>query len=308
MNRHVFIVAVLGLAGLAHAQDKYDLRPIFKQGQTSRYKLTQTEVTRATIAGLPNGAAAAPQESMTEIAGEITWKVTEANDSGGGTAAMTIDTLSMKVTGPDGTVVDVTPTRAPEEGKPLQQWLKAMMGTPLTVEVTPDGKIGSVKGYKAIQQKAGDNGAKLDEDYFREIAMDLAVLVGGKADAAPGSSWKFAYTGDHRLGKIDYDMTYTVGGVETIANIPVVLVNRTARMKFNADLSDLPKDAPPMKVTTKEATQTAQIMFDTTRHEIVGINIDQVLDVQVGMTLAGHNITRGNREATSTQIMRIAEK
>ena len=305
MKLAAFAVTLLAFTLPGVAQDKFDLRPIWKVGQTARYKLTQAELTRATLAGLPG---AEPQESLTEISGEVTWKVTDVSDAGGGTATMTIDTLSMKVTGPDGNVVEVTPTKAPESGKSLQDWLKSMIGSPLSVEVTGESQIGVVKGWKAIQQKAGDAGSKLNEDYFREIAMDLAVLIGGKEGATLGSKWHYKYTGDHRLGKIDYDITYEVAGTETIASIPIVLINRNAKMKFEPDLTDLPKDAPPMKFKTLEASQTGQIMYDTTRHEIVGINIDQVLDIEVGMQIADHKITRGNRETTNTQIMRISEK
>jgi hypothetical protein len=281
-----------------------DLRPIWKPGQTSRYQISQTELTRAATEGVGQ-----PQESLTEITGQITWKADKIDENGGGTAVMTLDTLTMKLTGPEGQVIQVSDQRADSpEAKALQPWITAMVGSPLQVAVEPDGKIGSVQGWKAIQHKAGDDGAKLDELYFQEIAMDLAVLIGGRKDQAPGATWRHRYTGSHRMGKIDYDTTYELAGVETIAGVPVAVVQRSSQLKLEPDLGELPAGAPKITVKTRQADNKGQILFDTTRHEIVGLNIDQTLEIEVSMSIPGRTVVRTTRETTSTQILRIEEK
>lgn len=305
MMRMMLAVVVLmsGAAFAADAGGGVDLRPIWKQGQASRYQLTQMEVTRMAIEGIGQ-----PQESTTQITGQISWKIDRVDENGGGVAIMTMDTLTMKMTGPDGQVIEVSERKADSPAaKALQPWINAMVGSPLKVTVEADGKIGTVDGWRAIAQKAGE-GSKIDELYFQEVAMDLAVLVGGKKDQQPGATWNHRYTGSHRLGKVDYDNRYELSGIEQIAGVPIAVVQRTSKMKFEPDLTDLPADAPKVNVKTRQASNTSQIMFDTTRHEIVGMNIDQALEIEIGVNVSNRNIIRTTSESTSTQLLRIEEK
>jgi len=159
-----------------------------------------------------------------------------------------------------------------------------------------------------VQAGAGEMSDSLDENYFREIAMDLAVLVGGVADAEPGTSWEHRFTGSHQMGSITYRADYRFEGLQHLAGIPVALVNRTAEMSFEPDLSELPSDAPDIRFRTRDTSHSAQIMFDLSRHEIVGANIDQVLDLEMTMTLGDREVVRTMRESTNTQVLRVEEE
>ncbi|MBI1370945.1 MAG: hypothetical protein GC162_20115 [Planctomycetes bacterium] len=306
LNRIVFmLILAAGAAARAADGDGYDLRPIWTEGQVSRYRITQTELTVQQIQGMTE-----PAESVVELGGEVTWQIIKTPGPGqsGGTARMTLDKLTMKITDPSGTKLEVDGRGSDPATEGLRTWINAITGAPLEVSVGPDGTIGHVSGFKAIQDKAGPAGEKLDESYFQEIAMDLAVLVGGPAGAKPGAKWSEQHDGSHRMGIIHFDSTYNLTGVEKIAGIDVAMINRNSKMTFEPDMSDVPANAPPIKVRTVKATQSSQIMFDTTRHEVVGSNGDQTLELEISLTLGGRTLVRTNKEVTSTQVLRISEE
>lgn len=280
-----------------------NLRPQWTQGQTSRYRITQTELTVQQIQGITEAV-----ESTVNLEAELTWTVTKANPDGGGAAVMSLDKVWMKITDPSGNSVEEDGRSTNEATASLRTWINAITGAPLTVDIAADGSITRVEGHRAIQSKAGEAGKNLDEQYFREVAMDLAVLVGGQSDARLGKSWKVDHDAAHRMGDIHFETTYTPTAVETIAGIGIVMIDRASKMRFTPDLSDLPPDAPRLNVRTVEATQAGQILFDTSRHEIVGGHGEQTLALEISFSVNGRNITRTSREVTSSQILRISEQ
>jgi len=299
---------VLSVCTIAPAQpaavQPLDLRPNWTPGQTSRYRITQTEINIQQIQNMTEAL-----ETTIQLEAEATWKIIDAPDNApGGTAELTLDAIQMTLTDPSGDTLDEDGSSNNQATAPLRQWINAVTGSPLTVVVNPDGSIGKVEGYQPIQNKAGEAGQRLDEAYFREIAMDLAVLVKGPADAEPGDTWKHTHDSSHRLGAVTHNTTYELRGLETIAGIDIALIDRTAQLKLTPDLSDLPADAPPMNVRTTEATQSGQLLFDLSRHEMVGAHSEQTLAVEIQVNLAGRQLTRTSREVTSMQILRISEE
>jgi len=300
----LIVTLMLSFTLTAHAEDgAIDLRPVWKTGQTARYRINQVEVTTAAIQGLGE-----PQSSTMEIVVETSWEVTEANEDGGGKARMTLDKIVMKMTGgPDAETITVDGSGGDERTQPMDDWINAMTGSPLDVTVGAEGSIDGVSGFEAIKSKAGAAGERLDEDYFKEIAMDMAVLVGGAQGVKSGGSWNHRHTSDHRLGKIDYNTTYTVEGVENIAGIPVALVKRQSELKLDPQVPDVGNEAS-VNITVNESSETAQVMVDLSRHEIVGSNSDQVLDLTITISAGGRDFIRTASEKTSSQLLRISEK
>ena len=302
----VLLLVSLTPFGAAFAQTDegaVDLRPMWREGQSARYRIEQTEVARAQVQG-----AGEAQQTTTQIDVVVDLEVIEADPDGGGVVRMTIDELTMDLTGPTGEKMTITKSSGGEGTEPLQEWIGALLGTPLRITVGPNGAIAGVEGYQAIQQKAGDAGANLNEKYFQEIARDLAVLVGGQASVEPGESWETQHEGSHRLGALLYDTTYTLQGVQEMAGVSVALVQRTAEMEFEPDLSGLPENAPEIDIRVTDAGQSAQIMFDLSRHEVVGGHFEQVLGLETSFSIGGRDLTRTMTETTSTQLLRVAEE
>jgi len=290
---------LLGGGGVALGQpaaglEPVDLRPQWEAGQTSRYRITQTERTRDEI---PQ--AGKSRQSSTELEVEATWRVLNAAEAGGGTAELVIDKLEMETIGPDGQSQPLT--------EPTQQWIDAMTGNPIEVEVGPDGGVQSVDGYQAIRQAAGPIGERLDEAYFREIVRDLALMYsGGVAEAEAGDEWPQSHRGSHQMGTLLYDTEYTLQGVQRIAGVPVAMVNRSSDVRFEPELPEDAQGSVDLRLTN--ASQSGQVMFDLSRHEVVGANVDQTLEFQITRSIRDRQLTVNRRETTSTQVLRIAEE
>lgn len=279
-----------------------DLRPMWRDGQRSRYRITQMEATHQEVAQLDRS-----MDSTMEFTAELTWEVTDAADGGGGTAELTLDSIEMLITGPDGEQRRVTASQAPEGMESMQGWIEAMTGTPLAYEVAADGSIEGVSGYGPIQNAAGEQSGRLNETYFRELAVDLVALTGGAPGVSPGDGWSHQRSGTHQMGELDYDTAYTLQGVETIEGIDVAMVRFESELDLRPDLSGVPDEAS-LNVDPREVSERGQIMFDLSRNEIVGAHVERVIDVEITASAGGRSFTQTRRTATNTQILRISEE
>ncbi|MDH3582881.1 MAG: DUF6263 family protein [Phycisphaerae bacterium] len=302
--RHLpLILAALIATAPGSSTRAEDLRPIWKKGRTSRYQVTQTEVTTLEVRGMTQ-----PRQTLMDMELKVAWEILEADADGGGTARMTFSDLALVMTGVNGDKSRATAEAADEKLAGARTWIQAMSDTPLRVTVDADGSISKVRGFEAIRRKAGEQGDRLDENYFKEIAMDLAVLFGGTENREAGDSWKLAHGAAHRMGQISYDSTYEMQGVENIAGIPVAMVNRNSKMSFEPRLpDDLPADAPEVDVRVSESDHRAQIMFDTSRREVVGSNMSQTLELEIRRQVLDRELVTVMREESNTQMLRIQE-
>lgn len=300
-------LAIMFVAGPLIAQDApkpADLRPLWKQGQTSRYETTYARLRTSEVIGL-----APPVQAKMKVDAVVRWKVTAANPDGGGVAEMTIENMTVELTNSEGESLTVDRNSNDERTANMAKVLNALIDSPLEVHVDATGHVGQVKGAEAIQAKTGlDDDSGMTEKDFQESASDLAVLVGGAQAVAAGESWNEKFEWNHEMGSISYDTTYTLAGVEPIAGVPVAMINRTAALGFIPDLSDLPEDAPPITAKLVEGSHTAQIMFDLSRHEVVGQNIDQTMQIEVTIEAPGRRIVRVMKEQSNSQLVRISEQ
>lgn len=290
----------------ATAQDTLDIRPLWQEGQSARYQLTQTQTTRVEMEGMDNQSA--EQQTVTEFSGEITLRMIEAFEGGGGVVEKTIDDLQITVTGPEGESRTATADSADEMMEPLQQWLDAMVDRPLTYEVEADGEIASVAGFDAIQQQAGDMAPGLDERYFRNLGRDLVAISGAAADAAVGSQWTTVQTSDHQFGEVTADVTYEIVGAEEPAGVPTVTIQRSATLDLEPELPDIPADGPEVDFQLLEGDSSGFIMFDRSRQEVAGYYNQRNLAAEIRISLPQQQITRRVSESTDTQVLRIAEE
>lgn len=293
----------------AHAQDEaHDLRPIWRTGQKSTYEGKSVRSSRRTLS-IP-GVPAQEVSTAFAVTSEIEWEVTKADPDGGGVASMTVTDLTMTLTDARGEDHKITKSSADEGYEPLQTLVKAMLDKPITVEVSPDGRIESIKGFKAIKNKAGDAGESLTERDFIETAYDLAVLVGGAEGVSPGDTWSDKPEWDHEFGSLRYDTDFTLNGVETIADIPVALVDAETKIKFKFDKSKLMEgnDGPDIGVKMKNGEQAGQIMFDMSRQEIVGAFFERSLEFEMNISAQGRTIKQLISNEYTSELVRKSER
>lgn len=298
------VVVAMMLGGIARADEtqRVDLRPTWQEGQTSHYRINQAELTTADL-----GPAGQPQ-SLANLTVDVTWHVVHASEGGGGTAQMTIDNIKMKVTDPKGGTHRASLDEADKGMEGTQKWITAVCDSPLEIEVGPDGTIGSVSGLSAIHQKAPELAKKLNESYFQELAMDVATLAGGRSGLEAGSTWPVNFDGSNQNGKIHYRATNRLVKVEQVAGIGLATVQRTAKLAFEPELPELPAGAPSIAVKMTRGDYSGQLLFDLSRHELVGSRFTQRIDLQVSVSLRGKEVRRSTSETTVTQVLRVSEE
>lgn len=282
----------------------YNLAPKWTTGQTSRYKTTSTKLSTIVIEQLNR---TVEQKLVSNAI--IKWTVTQANPDGGGTAEMVIETMSMSMTGPDGKTVEVNKDATEPRFANAVKVINAIIGSPLKVNIDTTGTVTGVEGYEAIRAKAEvEKENTLDETEFKETAVDLAVLSGGAPNRKPGDTWTTTNTWNHQMGKLTYNNTYTLAGVEKLADIPVAMINAEAKIDFQLVIPEQPEGAPEVSVEMTQAAQNAQLMFDLSRNELVGVNTNKTLAFKSTMTLGPRTINQNITEKINSQIIRIAEE
>lgn len=289
------------------AQEKptgYNLAPKWTTGQTSRYNTTSTKLSTVKIEQLNRTV-----EQKVVSNATIKWTVTQANPDGGGTAEMIVENMSMAMTGPDGKTVEIDKNASEPRFANAVKIINAIIGSPLTVNVDANGTVTSVDGYQAIRSKAEiEKENTLDETEFKETAVDLAALSGGAPNRKAGDTWNTTNTWNHQMGKLTYNTTYTLAGVEKLADIPVAMINSEAKIDFQLVLPERPEGAPEVSVEMLEASQNSQLMFDLSRNELVGVNTNKTLVFQSTMSLGPRTINQNITEKVNSQIIRISEE
>ncbi len=308
--RMLWLAAVVCLAGAVRGQEPtYDLRPIWTDGQTARYRGV-TDRHQVVEMQLPGGEAGA-SESMIHSEILMTWRVEEANPEGGGWCALTIDEITVELTAGDGEMHRLTHRDGGHENPILDivaKRISAMAGTPVEVEIAPDGRVESVRGVEKMRRKYGAASESIEDRDFREAATSLAGIVGAGGEVEPGETWEEQFTWGHELGELDFDTTFELIGVERIAGIEVVTVATEADLDLEPKM---PGEMPPgasVDVDLTEGRETTQAMFDLSRHEVVGQNIDRTLSVDMTITINGRTLSRSITETVNSQVLRIAEE
>ncbi len=311
MNRSplILIMLLMAMASPAvNAQDKVDLRSRWKTGQTSRYRVTETSLTTFEAEGLPE---AQRRQMLSVFSAETQWSVLEALPDGGGQARLSVMKMKMEMTGPDGETHTITPDTNDERFETMVQWMRALADHPLTYAINADGTIASVEGGQAVKNAAGELGERLEDSYFREVGSDLAALTGGAAQLDAGSTWSHRHSGK-RLnapeGDVDYETQYTLAGVEQIAGVPIAMIQRQTSIRFTPELPELPADAPAIDIRLVDQSNSAQLLYDRSRAELVGANDNTTLVFEIKQTLFGRQITTRITEKGNTQLIRISEQ
>ena len=281
------------------AEKSWDLRPVWQEGQTSRYRVV-TE--RASI----TQASGQERSTSMRVEADMNWKVTRPNPDGGGEVEMSVERISLKITGPNDQTLETTDRGGDEQLEDYHQFLQALVGPRMIVQVAADGTIASISGWEAVKNNGGAAGEQLTENDFQETAYELAPLAGGAADLLPGANWQQQFQWRHEIGPMDYDSRYELTGVEHLAGIPIGIINRTSRINVTPELPETADASSDVRIT--QAEETAQILFDFSRQEVVGQNIDRLLSIDITISVQGRSITLSRTETVNTQVLRIAEE
>lgn len=130
----------------AHAQDDAPLRYQFTEGQTLRYRVTQTANVSADAA--EGGSFAMQTEQVTELA----WRVASVDEQGIAKIEQTVPKLKFKTTSPQGKVGFDSESEDPPMGVAamLAPSVRTLLETPVTFTVSPIGKVGKITAPREL--------------------------------------------------------------------------------------------------------------------------------------------------------------
>jgi hypothetical protein len=300
------LVALLG--GAAAAQNEpasVNLRPNWEAGQQSQYRL---EVHRQRQRTLMAGGQQREATTRTDITGQITWTVDSVQSNGAATCTLRHDWMKMVMTGPQGEQKVNDSRRGSGDIKPIQSMLSALTDNPLTVGVAPDGSIENISGGDAIRRAvANPDYAPSDRD-LRSTAASVAPLPQPPADAQPGATWDRQHTEGHTLGEMQYNQTYELAGLETIASIPIATVTVEAEMDLTVQQPNRPANAPSTETEMLESGYRGFVIFDLLRREAVGRYSRQHQLIEQTITARGRTMTQRIDEQTQSTLLRIDEQ
>ena len=287
-----------------------NLRPVFQVDRQTRYRVwTQIHHTMTD----PSGGSTHVQY---EIRGELTWLVQSVEDDGSATCVMEIDWLTSNQTKDNGATQRNDSRQPSGDSNLTHRRLVAMANTPVSFQVTPDGIVHSVNGTDAIRQFAGDS-IDISEEldlHLIESATDLAMIAAAPDSAAAHDTWPVEFTWAHDLGRLQYNTTFTLASVEQIAGIRVAIAEANAPLQLNADTQKvraalrLPKLMPDPEVQLASGSFRTQVMFDLSRHEAVGRNTIEHLNIQLVFSQFDQSATFNFKEHIHSQALRIDEQ
>jgi len=279
-----------------------DLRPLWEDGQTAKYKSITRRVTAAQVRGMGK-----PRTSVMDVTAIVNWTVVDADPDGGGQCSMTVEDLSVEVTGPTGEKQSVTADRADEDLKPVQELIRGMIGKPVTVQVAGDGTITSATGWQAIRNASGDAGKNLTENDFIESAAELAPIAGAPSAADVDATWTEKFNWDHEMGKLHLDSSFEVTGIESVVGIGLVTVESESEMTFTPDQSKIANERAQTELKLVKGGEKQSIMYDLSRHEVVGRDTTRALIFQMDLEFEGRKFQQVIQQQLRTQVLRMEE-
>lgn len=286
------------------ATDVANLQPKFVAGKTTRYEIWSQRKQHVELSFLGE---TQKMDMTLETKGEVTWTVDRVNADGSAACTMTLDWLVATTAGTDAEPVTIDSRKAGGDDR-MSELLKAMAKTPIAVDVAADGTVTRVKGVDAIHAKLADPESAPDELDFQETASDLVTIAAATGAVRLNGNWKASATWNHELGKLHHDTTYTLQGIEQVADISIATIEGVSKLRLDVDPKKLPADGPKLDVQLKKGESRTQIMFDLSRGEAVGRNSVQSTTIEAKLTHNGQTLTRLMDETIQSQVLRIAEK
>ncbi len=290
----------------AKAGATHELRPKFEEGRTSQYDFRGKRTTN-TVATGPRGEIAVRRTMDSE--GRVLWTVEQVNADGSASCVMTLQWLTLTIVHGDNdpNVIDSREQGDDDDG--LARRIAAFVAKPLRCEVGADGTVLSISGVDAIRaaiEQAQNAGGPVEDEMFLEQASTLATIPGIQSALELDATWQSSNTWSRDYGKIHEPMDYQLTSVEQIAGIPIVTVNARTDLGFEPDEEKLGGGRIDIQMT--EGQSTAQIIFDTQRHEVIGRNSVESFRIQISANSENLRFTSVVDEHIQSQLVRVAEE
>jgi hypothetical protein len=257
------------------------LRWKFKQDETSNYVLDRA------IDGVFdfNGQQINFSFAMTF---DITWKVTAVAEDGTGDLTQTVDRIQFTMQSPIGGELKWDSTEPTPDGNPIWERmgapLKALLGAPVTMKVTSQGKVSDIKFSDELQkffdeqstQRRMNLGGGVSADSIKEM-IERAFLHLPDEAVAEDTKWEQQFaTVVANAGTQFTDVSYSVTGMEEKDGQKLVKIAASTELSFKPN-----EGQNEAEIDISEQEGSGELIFDAAAGKTVSQSSKQKMTMEI---------------------------
>jgi hypothetical protein len=280
------LVACMGLASAARADESKTLRWKFAKGETLHYVLEQD---------VEQEASSEDQSSNTTVKQtfDVIWKVNSVGGDGSAELTRTVDRVRVEMKGPPeaGRQVSFDSSKKGADPRMLDSF-KPLLKQPFVIKIDPQGVISDVtipkETKEALKRQPAPNGASSEETFKEMFAGDTVEFPAERLKR--GSSWKHTAEAQMPFGKQKATTTYTYEGLANHEGHELDKID----MKVHLELLDGDRgksDLPDVKPKIVHQDSGGVIYFDGEHGRLVSSQMKNKVETEV---------TQGGKKFTET--------
>ncbi len=271
------------------------LRWKLKPGETLRYVMEQMTETSDK---------AGAQESKVTLSQTINWgwAVKEVGPDGVADLNLTIDRIRTKIASPIGVFAYDSDDKQEPQGliaAGLVPFLKALVGAPFTVKMSPQGELSDVKIPERLLQAireagpAGGGGANIfSEEGLRSMITEVSLAL-PKEDLGKGKSWTRRIKIPSPFGDTTVEKVYTYQGPDPSAGPDVERIDLETKVE-----TPPPPEGAAFKINALERKGT--FFFDNAAGRLARSQLAETMEAV--LTINKIEITQRNNATTTMKL------
>lgn len=299
----------------AHGQDGVALRGPDRVGQSSVYELqTDTVELRTTKVGEREAS------SRVDITSQTTARWTVESVAGDGSQVCKLEVLRIvyernEEGAPEALRIDSSEAPGDDRLKLFYDTFRAVAETPMTVRLEADGSVVSLEGHDRILRRAPEEDLVPEQRRFELLAEQMALLPDAPESAEVGDAWERSFdapgeTLAPRLGTLhEVEAEYTLAEVGALEGVTIATVDVSRTFEAELDRSEIPPDAPPIRLKVSDVTDSERVYFDLDRREVAARDgrSGALFTVTIQLPNGGPKVVQTMRTDSVSQTLRVEE-
>jgi hypothetical protein len=316
--RAVAMLVLLGLSAGAEAQT-VTLRYGWTKGEARSYRMTTQ--TDTVLTGLPN--APGPVTTVQTMSQVLKFVAEDVAPDGAMTLRQTFQSIRIETTNPMGKFVVDTATSGTSQDPMAQstrQFMGAMVGESVLIEMAPDGVVRRVDGASRIADKisammAADPASAAAGQGLKTSLSDAALKTTleqtfprlSLPSVKVGDTWTGQLAmGNTAIGRITGRSTFTLKAVEGTAEAPLARISVALVLK--QDVVPPPSGPAGMVMTLGDARGAGEMLFAVTGGKIQRSTMRSDMPSTVVMNGPDGSPATVANKTTITMTMELVEK
>ncbi|HEY3244747.1 MAG TPA: DUF6263 family protein [Phycisphaerae bacterium] len=295
-------VRILGFVGLAliapsvsYAAEKADLRPKFKEGQTTYFR-DATKITQSMAMGEQT------MEVPMNIESGMRVKVVQVRPEGGATVELTYLYVSFEG-GPPQMPMSYDSRKKDAAANPMLSGLGGLVDKPITLTLSAGGKVEKVEGTERIKSSvaAGGPAAQIVENMVSDDSLRKLRLYpseGAPNPAEVGATWKEETETDMGgMATVVINANYTLKKIDSASN--------TAEIESSSTYKTKATEGAPSMVSIEDSKSQGHTTADLKTGELTRATEDTEMSMKFNAPGAPEGGTKMKQKIHST-VERVA--